>query len=147
MFTATPLPAATETLSNSSTLHQQVAASSATKIRFRPINGPGIRSSTGGSPAVSSGMHHEAAEISAVAERFRRLIQRAEQVDNITLEAAFEHFDQDHSGTISPLDLQRGLRGLGDTFHFSLEECSALLACLVSKKDLAPPEGINLLGF
>ncbi len=36
---------------------------------------------------------------------------------------------------------------MGDTFHFSLEECSALLACLIGKKYLAPPEGINLLGF
>jgi len=102
----------------------------AAKIRFRPISSSG--------PTHS----HDPAEINAVADRFRRLIRRAEQVDNITLEAAFEHFDQDHSGTITPLDLQLGLQNLGDTFHFTLEECSALLACLSGKST-----GINLLGF
>jgi Ca2+-binding EF-hand superfamily protein len=95
-------------------------------------------------------------DMAAAAERLRRLIRRAEEVDHVTLEAAFEHFDQDHSGGITPDDLQRGLRSLGSTFFFTLEECRALLDCLAGRYahhnrcgqdgDDAEPR-VTLLGF
>jgi Ca2+-binding EF-hand superfamily protein len=101
-------------------------------------------------------------EMERVAEHLRRLIRRAEEVDSVTLESAFAHFDRSHTGTITPTDLQEGLRRLGDSFSdLTLEDCSALLSCL-SKKDrrqkltannntsstpTTTTPAINLLGF
>jgi len=93
------------------------------------------------------------AEMAMAAERLRRLIRRAEQVDNVTLEAAFEHFNQDHSGAITASDLQRGLLSLGSTFNFSLEECRALMEHLAGEyahphfHSIDEEPRITLLGF
>eukprot|EP00978_Attheya_sp_CCMP212_P029791 scaffold107071_cov47-Attheya_sp.AAC.1 len=80
-------------------------------------------------------LSHTEMEMDRVADHLRRLIRRAEEVDSVTLESAFAHFDRSHTGTITPADLQEGLRRLGDSFSdLTLGDCSALLSCL-SKKD------------
>jgi len=100
--------------------------------------------------------NHSEVEIASVADRLRRLIRRTEAVNNVTLEAAFAHFDNDNSGTITARELQRGLGDFGESFSFTLEECSALLACLAGEQYRnegsnrsrgAHQEGINLLEF
>jgi Ca2+-binding EF-hand superfamily protein len=83
------------------------------------------------------------------AERLKRLIRRAEaggsrQEDCVSLESAFEHFDSSHRGIINPSDLQTGLKKLGESFSFSLDECRALLGVLSNNKS---QEGISLLGW
>jgi len=83
-------------------------------------------------------------EMRSVAERLRRIIRRAEELGNLTLEDAFAQLDVDHSGIISAEELQTSLRRLGSTFEFTVEECSSLLVCLTGNEN---SEGMNLLSF
>lgn len=83
-------------------------------------------------------------EMRSVAERLRRIIRRAEELGNLTLEDAFAQLDIDHSGIISAEELQTSLRRLGSTFEFTVEECSSLLVCLTGHEN---SEGMNLLSF
>merc|ERR1719215_797773 len=81
--------------------------------------------------------------MSVVADRLRRVIRRAEEIGNLTLEDAFAHFDIDHSGRISAEELQSSLRRLGSTFEFTLAECSALIGCFTGHHS----EEMSLLAF
>eukprot|EP00814_Leptocylindrus_danicus_P000368 CAMPEP_0116009760 /NCGR_PEP_ID=MMETSP0321-20121206/3614_1 /TAXON_ID=163516 /ORGANISM="Leptocylindrus danicus var. danicus, Strain B650" /LENGTH=1074 /DNA_ID=CAMNT_0003478763 /DNA_START=213 /DNA_END=3437 /DNA_ORIENTATION=+ len=98
--------------------------------------------------AVSSGVVYSTTEdeMMTVADRLRRVIRRAEQLGNLTLEDAFAQFDSDHSGTITAEEFQISLRRLGSSFEFSLEECTALIACLTGQGNSRVGE-MNLLTF
>ena len=102
----------------------------------------------GNSEESSKDLKHEYSytedEMKSVADRLRRVIRRAEKLGNLTLEDAFAQLDTDHSGSVSAEELQANLRRLGSSFEFTLEECSALMACLTGHHS---NEEMNLLSF
>jgi len=102
----------------------------------------------------SPGNFRPMSDVGVVAERLRRLIRRAElggsggsSAGFVPLEAAFAHFDAASSGYIRAADLRAGLRGLGESFHFSLEECRDLLLHLADYDPGVESRGMSLLKF
>ena len=99
------------------------------------------------------------AETQRAADQLRRIIRRAKEAGDVTLEGAFAHFDQNHTGNITAANLRAGLMGLGESFAaFSLEDCEALIECLLAPAATNAVRGlggettdaaaaINLLGF